>query len=89
MAVYRGVYGLFVALLRRLFVCVLLVVHCFALCALVVCALDRAGPGQAVGVYRDGIDQGGVSPVTTAQNKKGGSTRTPPTRLGVDDTPFS
>ena len=51
---------------------------------------------KAVGVYRAWIDQGGVSPVTTAQNKKTlpsptDSVRcvTPPTRLRVIGTPFS
>ena len=77
-AVYLGVYGPFVALLRWLFVRVLLVAYCFALCALVVCASDRIATRQAVGVYRAGIDQGGVTPLRTAQNKKGGSDPTSP-----------
>jgi hypothetical protein len=94
MAAYPGVYGPFVALLRWLFVRVLLVAHRFALCALVVCALDRAGPGQAVGVYRAGIDQGGVSLVTTAQNKKTRPSCRPsnPTRTNIVESvrpPFS
>ena len=58
--------------------CVLLVASCFASCALVVCAPDRIATRQAVGAYRAGINLGGVSPVTTAQNKKGGSDPTSP-----------
>lgn len=34
-------------------------------------------PGGAVGVYRGWADPGGVSPFTTAQNKKGGSAQLP------------
>ena len=52
------------------------------------CAPDRAKSGQAVGVYRAGIDQGGVSPENSAQNKKGGSTQTNLTRPDVSDRHF-
>ena len=96
MAVYLVAYGPFMELIIWLFVCVLLVGHCFDWCSPVVCAPDRIKTRQAVGVYRAWIYQGGVSPVTTAQNKKTlpsptDSVRcvTPPTRLRVIGTPFS
>lgn len=35
----------------------------------IVCAQDRIEHGKAVGVYRGGVSQGGVSPLCTVQNK--------------------
>lgn len=80
MAVYRAVYGLVSCInphMSRRFLGhpVILVISC-------ACnpAADQAGPRQAAGAYRAGIDQGGVSPLRTAQNKKGGSAQPPPTQ---------
>ena len=93
-AVYLAVY----APLWRCFagcLCVLLLVaRCFALCAPVVCAPDRIAARQAIGVYRAGIDQGGVSSLCTAQNKKTRPSCRPsnPTRTNVVESvrpPFS
>lgn len=55
-----------------------------ALMRCLVCAPDRIESREAVGVYRGGVDQGGVSPENSAQNKKGGSAQTPSTRHGFD-----
>lgn len=95
MAVYLVAYGPFMELIIWLFVCVLLVGHCFDWCSPVVCAPDRIKTRQAVGAYRAWIDQGGVSPVTTAQNKKilpspTDSVRcvTPPTQCDFSDRHF-
>lgn len=48
------------------------------------CVSDGIAPWQAIGVYRAGVDRGGVSPLTTAQNKK---TLPNPTRLCAVRTP--
>ena len=95
-AVYCSEYGSFMEILFRLLGVCCRLIRVLLWYKPAVCELDLDSSGQAAGVYSGRFDQGGVSPVTTAQNKKTlpsptDSVRcvTPTTRLRVIGTPFS